>query len=179
MIGAAHILRGVLAGGLALSAIPGSPSAGAATFGELLARSPVVAPDAPVPGTGAYAPVPRDCPPDCDVVPAGPMAPQGFLSAPAPGTLPGNMPGAVPIFVPQVQADPRAFLPLGLYADAPGQQLQLWSYGQFNATTDPFDPWGFSTPYMYVPWSTPLSGWANAATWNWWRERSGALPRNW
>ena len=82
-------------------------------------------------------------------------------------------------YVPPVQANPRAYLPMDGSGDTPNDQLRLWSFGQVNATTDPFDAAGLSTPYMYVPWSTPLSGWSNAATWNWWRERSGALPRNW
>jgi hypothetical protein len=61
----------------------------------------------------------------------------------------------------------------------PSRLLDRETFGQVTSTTDPFNPWGLSTPFMFAPWSTPFSGWTNAQTWNWWRERSGALPPNW
>ena len=76
-------------------------------------------------------------------------------------------------------ASPRPFLPLTRRADLPRERLQLETFGQINSTTDPFNPWGLSTPFMFVPWSIPLSGWTNAQAWNWWRERSGVLLPNW
>ncbi len=48
-----------------------------------------------------------------------------------------------------------------------------WSYGQVNASSDPFNAWGLSNQGMYVPWSTPMSAWANSESWNWWRTRAG------
>ncbi len=89
------------------------------------------------------------------------------LDAPAAATMPPMPPSPSHICISRPNAD----LPRG--------QLQLETFGQINSTTDPFNPWGLSTPFMFVPWSTPLSGWTNAQTWNWWRERSGALPPNW
>lgn len=157
----------------ALVALLAQPAA-SGTFGELSGNAAgPMAPQVMPYAAGPYAAGPSGyCPPNCAPVPV-PFAggPEGALPA-----MPG--PGPSP-YVPPVAATPRAFLPLGSYADGPHDQLALWSFGQINSTTDPFDPWGLSTPYMYVPWSTPLAGWTNAATWNWWRERSGALPRNW
>ncbi len=72
------------------------------------------------------------------------------------------------------------YLPLRPWGgDLPRGRLELEQFGQVNSTRDPFDPWGLSTPFMFVPWSTPLSAWTNAQTWNWWRERTGAPPPNW
>jgi hypothetical protein len=81
--------------------------------------------------------------------------------------------------MPPMPSSPTPYLPFGPNASLPHGQLQLSTFGQVNSETDPFNPWGLSTPFMFVPWSTPLSGWTNAQTWNWWRERSGALSRNW
>ena len=72
-----------------------------------------------------------------------------------------------------------ANLPFGREANLPHGRLQVWSFGQVNSTTDPFNSAGLSTPFMFVPWSTPLSGWTNAQTWNWWRERAGVQPPYW
>ena len=88
---------------------------------------------------------------------------------------PGHPQGEWQPYIPPMAANPQAYLPMDSAANGPDQTALLHSFGQYNATTDPFNRWGFSTPYMYVPWSTPLSGVTNAATWNWWRERSGAL----
>ncbi len=55
----------------------------------------------------------------------------------------------------------------------PDGRMTRWSYGQVNAASDPFYIWGLRTRGMYVPWSTPLSGWTNAQSWNWWRARAG------
>lgn len=178
--------------GLALL-VPLSPAAGAGTFGELSApaippgMAPMV-PPVPYPGgyypgmayypapyvAGPYAGAPAGfCPPDCYPMLRTPII-AGPEGAPPPASGAGPMP-----YVPPMAAAPRDYLPLGGYADGPNGALMLWSFGQYNATTDPFNPWGYSTPYMFVPWSTPLAGWTNATAWNWWRERSGALPRNW
>jgi hypothetical protein len=55
----------------------------------------------------------------------------------------------------------------------PDARQVRWSYGQVNASSDPFFIWGLRTQGMYVPWSTPMSGWTNAQSWNWWRGRAG------
>jgi hypothetical protein len=55
----------------------------------------------------------------------------------------------------------------------PDSRQVRWSYGQVNAASDPFFIWGLRTQGMYVPWSTPMSGWTNAQNWNWWRGRAG------
>lgn len=148
-------------------------TAQAATFGELTA-SPMTANGMPAgQGVGPYAAPPGlPCPPNCYLA-------QPAISGGPEGMPPSNPNVANPAFIPFIAAHPRARLPYGDYADLPHAQVQLWSFGQVNSGTDPYNPWGFSTPHMFVPWSTPLSGWTNANTWNWWRERSGALPRNW
>jgi hypothetical protein len=74
---------------------------------------------------------------------------------------------------------PQAYLPFGPAGDLPNRRLQVWSFGQTNSTTDPFNMAGLSTPFMFVPWSTPLSAWSNAQTWNWWHERAGVQPPYW
>jgi hypothetical protein len=48
-----------------------------------------------------------------------------------------------------------------------------WSFGQVNAASDPFYVWGLRTQGMNVPWSTPMSSWTNAQSWDWWRRRAG------
>ncbi|RYH08674.1 hypothetical protein [Tropicimonas sp. IMCC6043] len=146
-------------------------TAGAATFGELSNGSALPMAGSPPYAAGPYSTVPGQvCPPNCIA------APTPIIRGPE-GVPPGG-PGITP-YIPHAAATPRAFLPVDSYAGGPDTQLLLWSYGQINNTTDPYNPWGLSTPYMYVPWTTPFSGWTNATTWNWWRERSGALPRNW
>ncbi len=169
---------------LAMSAAPGSSHS--ASFGELSSGPAAPAPYpngqyavVPSPYAGAYPgmagpysmrPNPS-CPPNCQAMPIQPRGnAEGQLSMPS---------TQAQTFVPDYQVNPRAYLPIGPHGDSPHAQVQLWTFGQLNSTTDPFNPWGLSTPYMFVPWSTPLSGWTNSQTWNWWRERSGALPRNW
>ena len=94
--------------------------------------------------------------------------PPAALDAPGTASLP-----------PSWSIPPEAMLPFGRDAHLPGGPTQLWTFGQINQTTDPFNQAGLSTPFMFVPWSTPLSGWTNAQTWSWWRERSGARSPNW
>jgi len=179
-----------LPGRLAFAAVLLTATTGnAATFGELNGNGPAnMAGAAPAYPAGPYAGAPVYCPPNC--IPASPQfAAPGYPAPPVaamqmrrgPEGVPPMDPGASPDgpFIPSMAANPRAYLPFRQYADGPNAPLMLWSFGQINATTDPFDRYGFSTPHMRVPWSTPMAGWTNAATWNWWRERSGALPRNW
>lgn len=160
--------------GLATTVLLGAASAAtAATFGDLSNGGPTP-PGQYAYSAGPYAVAPGmgSCPPQC-------YQPAPALSGGPEGTPPGGMdlPGAATM--PPMVTSPRPYLPVGPTADLPHGRLQLWTFGQVNSTTDPFNPVGLSTPFMFVPWSTPLSGWTNAQTWNWWRERSGALPRNW
>jgi hypothetical protein len=87
-------------------------------------------------------------------------APSGNFYAGAGGNtmLPGN--SALPM------------LPIGNNG-MPSPRQMRWSYGQVNAASDPFNTWGLSTQGMYVPWSTPMSAWTNAQSWDWWRNRAG------
>lgn len=151
----------------------------AATFGELSGQADgeAVAPYSPY-SAGPYAAAPFAGSPYS----AGAFAPPppGFGPPPAAGGAEGQIPPA--LNAPGAATLPPAVgpeMPLGPVADLPMGTQQLWTFGQINSTTDPFNPWGLSTPHMFVPWSTPLSGWANTQTWNWWRKRSGAVPRNW
>jgi hypothetical protein len=103
--------------------------------------------------------------------PAGPAYP-GYNGGPQmmPGYgMAGGYPGAG-----TRQRSPTAtpYLPNGGNGLPTGRQIQ-WTYGQVNASGDPFNVDGLSTPHMFVPWSTPLSGWANAQSWDWWRARAG------
>lgn len=162
---------------LALSAALAFVASGAAaaTYGELSARTNGAAPGYPFNPAGPYAPAPAptSCPPNC-------VAPVPQFSGGPEGLPPGAAAGPnIYDSLSNYGTAPRTYLPIDNYGSVPHGQLNLWTFGQVNSTTDPFNPWGLSTPYMFVPWSTPLSGWANAQTWNWWRERSGALPRNW
>ena len=181
-------------------ALATASGASAATFGELTGAGPAGMPGvAPSYAAGPYAGAPGLCPPNCimpgtawgnyGAVPGfanqGGYVPMGYngnqpLRGGPEGVPPGD-PGASPEgpFIPALAANPRAYLPFRSYADGPNSPLMLWSFGQYNSGTDPYNPFGLSTPYMRVPWSTPLAGWTNSQTWNWWRERSGALPRNW
>jgi hypothetical protein len=143
----------------------------AATYGDLS-------------GAGGPAPMPY---------PAGPYAAapgSAFGSAFGPAALPpisGGPEGVLPApldapgaaSLPSPWTSPAPNLPLGRDAALPHGRLQVWSFGQVNSTTDPFNAAGLSTPFMFVPWSTPLSGWSNAQTWNWWRERAGVQPPYW
>lgn len=123
--------------------------------------------------------------------PAGPYAATprlgtcwGCVPAPTSGGPQGVPPAAldapgVAQLPPGALMPAEAFLPFGREAGLPAGQTQIWTFGQVNQTTDPFNQSGLSTPFMFVPWSTPLSGWTNAQTWNWWRERSGVRPPIW
>ena len=170
-----------------LTALLLSSPALAASFGEL-SDGFVTPPQAQVFSAGPYSGAPNGtvCPPcmpgqlPYGAAPAA-QAPYGAaqpLPTGAEGTPPAALdaPGAAMLPPP---SSPNPYLPVAPHGGGPHGQVQLWTFGQVNATTDPFNPWGLSTPFMFVPWSTPLSGWSNAQTWNWWRERSGALPRNW
>ena len=50
-------------------------------------------------------------------------------------------------------------LPMNTGNGMPDARLVRWSYGQVNAASDPFYIWGLRSQGMYVPWSTPMSGW--------------------
>ena len=63
-------------------------------------------------------------------------------------------------------------LPKGANGVPDARQVR-WSFGQVNAASDPFYVWGLRTQGMYVPWSTPMSSWTNAQSWDWWRRRAG------
>lgn len=145
--------------------------AAAATWGELTSGSNNGAQQGSFPA-GPYAAAPQ--PGNCWQCQPAPMSggPEGIPPAPldAPGIaqLP---PGAI--------LPPEALLPFGRNAGLPSGQTQIWSFGQMNNTTDPYNQAGLSTPFMFVPWSTPLSGWSNAQTWNWWRERAGVRSPLW
>jgi len=149
-------------------------SAVAATYSELSAMQ-----GAPPPGfypPNPYAAGPYASPPGVGACPQCP--PQPYYGGPqgvAPAAL--DAPGAASL--PSARTSPRPYLPLGPEGDLPNGRLQVWSFGQANSTTDPFNSSGLSTPFMFVPWSTPLSGWTNAQTWNWWRERAGVQPPYW
>lgn len=145
--------------------------AGAATWGELTSGSNG-APPSPYPA-GPYAVTPQqgacwNCQPQLPTGGGPQGVPPSALDAPGVAQLP-----------PSAFAPPDAYLPFGRDARLPGGATQIWSFGQINQTTDPFNQTGLSTPFMFVPWSTPLSGWTNAQTWNWWRERSGVRPPIW
>jgi len=146
--------------------------AGAATYSELSAMQGAQPPYPPGPypaGPYSQPPVAGGCP-QCGA-PAFSGGPQG---AP-PAAL--DAPGAASL--PSTWTSPAPNLPFGREANLPHGRLQVWSFGQVNSTTDPFNSAGLSTPFMFVPWSTPLSGWTNAQTWNWWRERAGVQPPYW
>ncbi|HUO53099.1 MAG TPA: hypothetical protein VMU18_00040 [Rhodoblastus sp.] len=178
------VLATALASALALAAPSG---ARAATFGDLAAgrdggpdyAQPSYAPNAYAPNyapnsypPGPYAPAPYSG--ACPNCPSAALAggPQGAYPAPL------NPPASAQI-PPGGWTPPEAYLPFGPQANLPNGRLQTWSFGQNNSTTDPFNLTGLSTPFMFVPWSTPLSAWTNAQTWNWWRERAGVQPPYW
>lgn len=162
-----RIFATVLAATIVSFAVP----VGAATWGELTSGNGNGAGPGSYP-VGPYAtpPMPGSCwqcqPPPLSGGPEG-MAPSA-LDAPGLALLP-----------PQALLPPDVFLPLTPDARLPAGHTQIWTFGQINNTTDPFDQSGLSTPFMYVPWSTPLSGWTNAQTWNWWRERAGVRSPLW
>ena len=179
-------------------ALIAAPSARAATFADLSGGADLAAYSGYTAGPYAAAPYgPCACPPPATGerayagVPSlpyaqpGPYAPYSgaYQSSPNAPLLAlgqeGMPPSALetPGFGPPVA--PPAYPPSGPAGSAPGGPLQLATFQQVNSTTDPYNAWGLSTPFMFVPWSTPLSGWTNAQTWNWWRERSGAPSYGW
>ncbi len=164
-------MRHAIFASILVTAVAGwAASASAATYGEL-AGGNGMGPQNPWP-TGPYAaaPTPGSCP-QCQQMPmsGGPQGmPPSALDAPGTASLPASW------YMP-----PEAGLPFSRDGRLPGGALQVWSFGQQNSTTDPYNQWGLSTPFMFVPWSTPLSGWTNAQTWNWWRERSGIRSPLW
>lgn len=143
----------------------------AASWGDLAGGAVAVPPQAAwAAGPHAATPQPGACP-QCQPMPAAGGAegvPPAALDAPGTATLPPSW------YVP-----PEAGLPMTRDGRLPNGALQVWSFGQMNQSTDPYNQWGLSTPFMFVPWSTPLSGWTNAQTWNWWRERSGVRSPLW
>jgi hypothetical protein len=121
---------------------------------------------------------------------AAPYAPNPAFGGGAPrisggpeGVLPAVLGGPAAATAPMPLIRPRPqtnhFVDFGRDPYRPDVPLRSETFGQVNSMTDPYNPWGLSTPFMFVPWSTPLSGWTNAQTWNWWRERSGAPPPGW
>lgn len=151
---------------LALAATFSLGSVRAATFGDLSAGQ--------APPANPYPAAPYASPPNGGVGPThgAPIysGPQGAPPAPLDAAGAALMPPSTP---------PEAYLPFGQTGELPHGRLQVWSFGQVNSGTDPFDTKGLSTPFMFVPWSTPLSAWTNAQTWNWWRERAGVQPPYW
>jgi hypothetical protein len=167
---AAAVMAAVLATVLATAPVE---SAAAATYSELSAMQGGPQPYYP---PNPYAAGPYAAPPGVGACPQ--CGPQPFSGGPQ-GVPPAALdaPGAASLPSPRISTKP--YLPLGPEADLPHGRLQVWSFGQVNSTTDPFNSTGLSTPFMFVPWSTPLSGWTNAQTWNWWRERAGVQPPYW
>jgi hypothetical protein len=143
--------RAALAAVAALTAL--AATAEAATFGDLAG--------------------PREAPPSEPIITPGMFGgPQGAIPRPLDAPASAQVP-------PGGWTPPQAYLPYGPAGDLPNARLQTWTFGQVNSTTDPFNSAGLSTPYMFVPWSTPLSAWSNAQTWNWWRQRTGVQPPYW
>jgi hypothetical protein len=100
---------------------------------------------------------------------SGQMAPNGGLIYQPYPTRQVYQPGPMAYRAPSV---PLNLLPSGSVGLPDPRQIR-WTYGQVNASSDPFNAWGLSNQGMYVPWSTPMSGWANSESWNWWRTRAG------
>lgn len=170
---------------LLLAAAIWPATAAAATWGEL-GRAP--SPSAsgqpgPYGAVGPYAnPAPYGACPQC-----GPMTAPTGGSYGAPMGSPLGMEGRPPAAFdapgrasapPEWSVPPEAMLPM-TQGGLPNGAVQMGTFGQINSTTDPYNSWGLSTPFMFVPWSTPLSGWTNAQTWNWWRTRSGVRSPAW
>ncbi|MGO8740194.1 hypothetical protein [Rhodoblastus sp.] len=114
----------------------------------------------------------REAPPPEPVMTPDMFGAQGAIPLPLDAPASAQVP-------PGGWTPPQAYLPNGPAGGLPNARLQTWTFGQVNSTTDPFNSAGLSTPYMFVPWSTPLSAWSNAQTWNWWRERAGVQPPYW
>lgn len=153
----------------------------AASYGELgdMRGQPLPGAPAQAWNAGVYVP-PASNPNNC-CKPA-PMPYPGYAGGPQmmPGyAAGGGYPGA--IGYPPAGRWPTAmpYLPVATNGLPASRQVR-WTYGQVNASSDPFNVWGLSTPHMFVPWSTPMSAWTNAQTWDWWRNRAGdpgpALP---
>jgi hypothetical protein len=151
-------LLAVLLGGAGLGGI-----AYAATYGELAEMRGQA-----IPGWGAMPPAAAGGYGARPAVPAYPGYSGGPQMMPGYG-MTGGTPGAG---TRQRWPTATPYLPTGGNGLPSGRQIQ-WTYGQVNASGDPFNVYGLSTPHMFVPWSTPLSGWANAQSWDWWRARAG------
>jgi hypothetical protein len=135
----------------------------AATYGELAESRGPGAPGGVQVVTGAPSYVPPR--PTGQLYPGYVGGPQMMPGYGMTGTNPGTSTTArFPTTMP--------YLPSGTNGLPTGRQIN-WTYGQVNASSDPFNIYGLSTPYMFVPWTTPLSGWANAQSWDWWRSRTG------
>jgi len=166
--------------GLFLALILASSAASAATYSELAERSAQKRFSAPAPypaNSGVsiqpYAAAYPQPYPAYGYQPAGAAnyAPAGYAPPPSPGAYPyGGAAGAYYPLLPGNSAMPM--LPVGSNGFPNPRQVR-WSYGQVNASSDPFNAWGLSTQGMYVPWSTPMSSWSNAQSWDWWRNRAG------
>jgi hypothetical protein len=85
-------------------------------------------------------------------------------------TAPAN--GGVATAYPAYGNTAMYMLPSGTNGMPDARQVR-WTYGQVNAASDPYYVWGLRSQRMYVPWSTPMSGWTNAQSWDWWRHRAG------
>lgn len=138
-------------------------SAQAASYGELaeMRGQAMQGWGAMPPGGGGYGGA-RSAGPAYPGYSGGPQMMPGYGTA-------GGYPGAS---TRQRWPTATPYLPTGGNGLPTGRQIQ-WTYGQVNASGDPFNVYGLSTPHMFVPWSTPLSGWANAQSWDWWRARAG------
>lgn len=165
---------------LFLALILASSAASAATYTELAERNAQrhfpAPPSYPVYGGVSiqpYAPAYPQPYPAYGYQPtaAANYAPTGYAPQAAPGGYPYGSAGGS--YYPQQPGNSAmAMLPAGSNG-LPSPRQVRWSYGQVNASSDPFNAWGLSTQGMYVPWSTPMSSWSNAQGWDWWRNRAG------
>lgn len=155
---------------LLVAALGVASPAVAATYGELSSGMGGVPQVNWSAGPYAATPVPGSCP-QCMPM----QSPSGAQGMPAPMY---DAPGTASL-PPSWYVPPEAGMPFAREGRLPGGPVQMWTFGQVNNSTDPYNSWGLSTPFMFVPWSTPLSGWTNAQTWNWWRERSGTRSPAW
>lgn len=135
--------------GLSLALILVSSLASAATYSELAMRGAQKHLAVPYPANG------------------GGYATVNYASPPA-----YSYGGASGDYYSRLGSSALPMLPVGSNG-YPSQRQVRWSYGQVNASSDPFNTWGLSTQGMYVPWSTPMSAWSNAQVWDWWRNRAG------
>jgi hypothetical protein len=102
--------------------------------------------------------------------PGGPYYGNGYPGGGNPYGPPGS--GGVATAYPAYGNTAMYMLPQGSNG-LPDDRHIRWTYGQVNASSDPFYIWGLRNQHMYVPWSTPMSGWTNAQSWDWWRNRAG------